>query len=401
MKIRAEHFGAIIALDDPPALVHVDRDFVRSLGQPSSPRWEGPDPGHLSAPTEVHLMTTNRCPAGCPGCYTAATPEGAEESTEAVKAALDRLADMGVFHVALGGGESLMRDDLFELAAHARARGLVPNLTTSGIGMNRAAAVQCRVFGQVNVSLDGLGETYRLARGYDGAAVALRALALLAEAGVPTGINYVVQRCNWDAMAATVEAAAERGANEVEFLRFKPAGRGFDGYLHRRLLPEQADALLPRLLELSRRWPDVHMKVDCSFVPFLCAGDPDPAVLERFGVIGCEAGNVLAAVKADLQATPCSFVEASLGDVATLANEWDTHPDLGAWRSFVDRAPEPCASCPYQRICRGGCKVVSRRLTGELFVPDPECPRVRRLAAQRGDVSCSPSTSAHGSDPSA
>lgn len=380
MKFRYEHFGGIVAIDEPPALVHVDRLFVEELGMPPGPRWGEPDPGHLSAPTEVHLMTTNRCPAGCPGCYTGAVPDGEEPEGRAVREVLTRLAEHGVFHVALGGGESLLREDLFELAAHARSVGLVPNLTTSGIGLTREAAERCRVFGQVNVSLDGVGEAYRAARGYDGSGVALRALERLVEAGVPAGVNFVVQRCNWAAMEETVAAVAGRGGNEVEFLRFKPAGRGFDGYLERRLRPEQAEALLPRLLALGERYPAVHMKVDCSFVPFLCASDPDPEVLAQFGVIGCEAGNVLAAVKADLQATPCSFVEEPLGGVDALVDRWDDHPSLRAWRTFPERAPEPCASCPYQAVCRGGCKVVSRRLTGELFVPDPECPRVRRHA---------------------
>lgn len=383
MKLRHEHFGAIIALDDPPALVHVDREMVRELGFDESPRWADDAPPWLRAPTEVHLMTTNRCPAGCPGCYTSAVPEADDAPTERMKDTLRSLAEAGVFHVALGGGESLLRPDLFDLAAFARELGLIPNLTTSGIGMNAERARACRVFGQVNVSLDGLGETYRQSRGYDGAGRALRALELLHAAEVPCGINYVVCRQTWDAMEETVAEVARIGVNEVEFLRYKPAGRARTNYAARRLHEAQARALLPRLLELGRRFPDVHMKVDCSFVPFLCAADPDPGQLSLLGVIGCEAGHVLAAVKADLQATPCSFVDQPLGEADVFVHDWDRHPDLLRWRRYADEAPEPCRSCAYRDVCRGGCKVVTMHEQGRWFAPDPECPRV--LAHARGE----------------
>ncbi|MCA9547665.1 MAG: radical SAM protein, partial [Myxococcales bacterium] len=155
MRLRHEDFGAIVALEEPPALIHVDHALVAWLGHPPSPFADAPL-GHLSAPTEVHLMVTNRCPAACPGCYTAATPDGDEPGEAELLDAVDRLAGLGVFHLALGGGESLLHPALFRVAAHARARGLVPNLTTSGLGLTPALAQACRVFGQVNVSLDGL-----------------------------------------------------------------------------------------------------------------------------------------------------------------------------------------------------------------------------------------------------
>jgi len=375
VKLRYEDFGAIASIDDPPALLWIDEQMVRELGHPESPLWRRPL-GHLSAPTEVHLMTTNRCPAGCPGCYPASTPEADDAPTAELKTALDRLAEMGVFHVAMGGGESLLRSDLFELAEHARLLGIVPNLTTSGIGMTPELAQRCRVFGQVNVSLDGLGEVYRASRGYDGCDTALRAIRQLIDAGVPCGVNFVLSQATWDSLDETVATVEALGANEVELLRFKPTGRGADVYERYRLSPDQASQLMPRVLALSGRHPALAIKIDCSLVPFLCASNPPLERLEQFAVFGCEAGHALAAVKADLQATPCSFVPEPIGGVDVLADEWNTHAGLGAWRQYSDAPPEPCASCTYRTVCKGGCKAVTRHLTGEYFGPDPECPRV-------------------------
>lgn len=386
MKARAERFGAIVALDEPPALVWIDREMAAHLGVDGGPLWDGAAPGaeRMRAPTEVHVMATNRCPAGCPGCYTSAVPEADDRPTNAWRTTLERIAELGVFHVALGGGESLLRDDLFELAACARELGLVPNLTTSGIGLSEADAARCGVFGQVNVSLDGVGEVYRDSRGYDGAEVALRALRRLVAAGVPCGINYVVSRGTWDAMDDTVALVAELGCNEVEFLRYKPAGRARANYEARALTEAQARSLLPRMLRLAREWPSLHIKADCSFVPFLCAGAPDVETLERFGIYGCEAGHALAAIDADGIAKPCSFLEDPLGPADDVLRHWDEHARIEAWREHAAAPAAPCATCSYRHVCKGGCKVVTRHREARWFAPDPECPRV--LAHRRGEA---------------
>ena len=71
MKLRTEWFGAIVSLERPRALVSVNRAFARLLGVKDSARWRGTDPRHLSAPTEVHLVLSRRCSAGCPSAATA------------------------------------------------------------------------------------------------------------------------------------------------------------------------------------------------------------------------------------------------------------------------------------------------------------------------------------------
>ena len=55
MKHRFEWFGGVLALEDPPMLVHVDREFMRELGCEDSPLWEKQETSFLSAPLEVQL----------------------------------------------------------------------------------------------------------------------------------------------------------------------------------------------------------------------------------------------------------------------------------------------------------------------------------------------------------
>jgi radical SAM protein with 4Fe4S-binding SPASM domain len=398
-RSRLERFGAIVQLTVPRALVFVDRAFARRAlavsGEPAI--WRGPEPAlgdHvLSAPLEAHLQLTNRCAAGCTGCYTGASAEGApgEWGLAEWTRAIDALADAGVFHVALGGGESAALPWLGELADHARRRGIVPNLTTSGLdGLERLLAIADR-FGQINVSLDGLGATYAAVRGFDGFARADRAIRALRAATREVGINVVVTRHNFGELDAIFAYAAERRLSEVELLRFKPSGRGARAYEALRCTDAQHRAFLPAILAAARRHA-IRIKVDCSYTPMLAHHAPDRALLAELAVYGCTGGDFLVGAKPAGQLTACSFAQPpppAAGDpehrrpkVTELAAYWQAPGAFGAFREWR-LADEPCASCAYLTLCRGGCKVVSAHATGDLAAPDPECPRVVDHRADR------------------
>ena len=383
-RVRFERFGAIVQLALPRALVFVDRAMarrvVRGAGEPAA--WRGAETAlgeHvLSAPLEAHLQLTNRCGAGCTGCYTGASPAGApnEWGLAEWKRALDVLAGAGVFHVALGGGESAILPWLGELAAHARARGIVPNLTTSGLdGLPALLAIADR-FGQINVSLDGLGATYAAVRGFDGFARADAAVRALRAIKHDVGINVVVTRRNFDELPALFAYAAERRLSELELLRFKPSGRGARAYGALRCTDAQHRAFLPAVLAAARRHR-VRVKVDCSYTPMLAHHRPDRALLASLAVYGCTGGDFLVGAKADGRLSACSFMGSppERPSVAELPAYWAAPDAFGAFRRWRD-AREPCASCTYHELCRGGCKVVSAHVAGDPAAPDPECPRV-------------------------
>src|SRR5262249_5366544 len=159
----------------------------------------------------------------------------------------DRLAAHGVFHIALGGGEAMELDYLFEVADYARAVGIVPNLTTAGLNLTPALARRCRVFGQINVSVDGVGERYRAARGFDGYGRAVRALELWRAEKREVGMNVVVSRSSFPHLGELVALAKRLRLSEIELLRFKPAGRGLTTFAAEDLTPAQARALYPRV----------------------------------------------------------------------------------------------------------------------------------------------------------
>jgi radical SAM protein with 4Fe4S-binding SPASM domain len=387
--VRYEPWGAWVKTETVAALVALDRDGVRALGLDGGDVWSAAPAAtpKVSAPLEVHLAVTSRCAAGCEGCYLDARPDGIEPPAATIQRAFDALADAGVFTVAFGGGEPTLRDDLGELARAARARGLAPVVTTSGLGLGKRKLEQLRSFAQVNVSYDGASDAYASVRGFDGADAAESAIASLAALGVVVGVNVVLTRDTFDRTKETIRRAASLGASEVQLLRYKPQGRARAlDYLAKRLSPEQACGLGALLRELAAEHEGrVRIRIDCALVPFLSADEEiasRPEELARWGVLGCEAGDKLGATRVDGRVAPCSFTAATELRVEELARGWRDEPGLEPFRAYARTPAEPCASCTLRTVCKGGCKVVSE-YAGQGMAADPECPRVRAWADAR------------------
>ncbi len=384
MIVRYEPWGAWVKLETTVALVALDREGVRALGLDGGEVWTR-DAAHSSAPIEVSLAVTSRCAAGCEGCYLDARPDGATPPRAVVEAQLDALAAAGVFTVAFGGGEPTLRDDLGELARSARARGLTPIATTSGIGVGARKLEQLTAFAQVNVSYDGASDAYESVRGFDGSAAAESAIARLAAAGVVVGVNVVLTRDTWARAEETVRRAVALGATEIQLLRYKPQGRARTlDYLAKRLAPEQAAGLGALLRALTAEHTGrARIRIDCALVPFLSA-DAElaarPEDLAQWGVLGCEAGQLLGAARIDGRMAPCSFTAATELRTEAVGEGWAEDAGLDAYRAYVRGPAEPCASCTLRAVCKGGCKVVSQHASG-VIGPDPECPRVRAWAS--------------------
>ncbi len=397
LRKRREHNGAVLALaaDEEGAggLVFLDSegaaapDYAEVVGGPPPA-----DPATPTAPNEVHLAVTSACPVRCTGCYTGASPGGRLTDPAGLRATLAELARLGAFEVAFGGGDPGLGAEVIALAREARRHGLVPNLTTSGFGVTPANAAECAgIFGQIHLSIDGLGPIYREVRGWDGAALGLGALRTLASAGVRVGVNTVLTQPllgTPGALESLAETIREAGASEWSWLRFKPAGRGRESW--DRLAPPAAmlDTLWPRLLEAEAA-TGLQIRIDCALVPFVATRVPVDRLV-ALGVYGCEGGRTMWARGHDTRWAPCSFrlepnlstavPEAPESDPLALADQalgeqWEADEELQRWRTMRPRGA--CEGCAAWQVCRGGCRVVADFLTGDRFAPDPECPRVR------------------------
>lgn len=379
LKYRFENFGGIISSEDPPFLAFVDRNYMLEMGLEKSDLWNKDESiGVLTAPTEVHFAITNKCSVKCSHCYMGSGENAESEyDTENFKKAIDVLSKMNVFHIAMGGGEALEREDLFEVAQYAREKGLVPNLTTSGSIMTNELAQKLNVFGQINLSIDGLYSNYNIFRKSQVDFETIESsIDILIKNKIPTGINCVVGKRNFDLIPEIFEYASKKGLNEIEFLRFKPLGRGIEYYNDEKTTFEQNIRLLPMLTELSEKYK-ITAKIDCSFVPMMCYHKPPKELLYSMATYGCEAGNVLLGIKANGKVSGCSFLESEGISVFDLPEKFSG--SFQKERNVSENISEPCKSCDYLDICKGGCHGISLHVSGIYEDPDPYCPIVEEF----------------------
>lgn len=354
-RLRREPFGWTVEISRPRLLVLLGR------------KQEQIDP---AAPYEVHLTIGHRCSQGCRGCYIDARPDAVDSMSDADwTRVLERLARLGVFHLALGAGEDVPLQRLVNLATRARRLGMLPNLSTSGRQLTPRLVERLRVFEQVHLNLDGTGT---------GAATGLPpwppgrllVLRLLRAYHPRVGVNLVLTRHNCDHLPEVFRALRRERVRSIELLRYKPAGRGRRDYADMALTRRQGRRLVRRVLALSLRWL-VTVRLDCSFAPFVCAAGFSPALLRRIGLAGCVGGSWLLSVDGRGRLSACSFHQPRQPP----GHEQIGTPGLfGEFRDWIARAPEPCRSCRYLSICRGGCHVVAEHVSGTFYAPDPECP---------------------------
>lgn len=115
------------------------------------------------APLFATVFATFRCNHDCAVCPTLETAASyrakgrAELDAAGMRALVDEIADLGAAAVSFTGGEPLLRKDLEEIIAHARARRLWVHLNTNGFLLDEARARSLVAAGvdSVNLSLDG------------------------------------------------------------------------------------------------------------------------------------------------------------------------------------------------------------------------------------------------------
>ena len=111
--------------------------------------------GCIGFPIHPVWEVTNACNLRCEQCHASSgKPLPNELNTEEGKRLLDGIAAIGEFRMlALGGGEPLLRPDIFELVAYARSLGLEISIATNGTLLTPEMAREFKKMGVANIAV--------------------------------------------------------------------------------------------------------------------------------------------------------------------------------------------------------------------------------------------------------
>lgn len=121
-------------------------------------------PSSTDLPDLVDLKITDRCQKGCSHCYQNSGPDGEHASYKRIAEFASNLQNLGVFEVAIGGGEPTEHPDFMAILSMIRAYGPKPSFSTGTMDwLGNEAFVNCirKTCGAVAFSTNSVEEACR------------------------------------------------------------------------------------------------------------------------------------------------------------------------------------------------------------------------------------------------
>ncbi len=266
-------------------------------------------------PQTVFLAPTYRCQCRCAHCYAAVKgrESAGEMSTPELKAQIDGIKALGAVHLNLTGGEPLLREDIFELIAHAHRIGLITRISTNGdrltrdcvAGLSRAGLNQC------GVAVDDADpEAHDRLRGLPGLFErAVQGIRLLHEYGIESRLmTYACHRNLPQGVDRVLDFARKLRVRTVHINFPYASGRWAESFDE--MFSEEEMGRLRRL-QGSLNSPQVLLEF----------ANPEAAC--------CAARKSILYVNAGGEVTPCPIIPYVIGNIRDepLADIWGRHAD--------------------------------------------------------------------------
>ncbi|MHA1796119.1 MAG: radical SAM protein [Promethearchaeota archaeon] len=192
-----------------------------------------PDYKKAFAPELIDCKIINYCPIGCDFCYQDSTPDGVHGNYNYIKSLIYYFAKMGVFEVAIGGGEPTMHPDFVDILKAFHDKGIVPNFTTRNykwFSEEKIREAVKKYAGKFAVSVSNVQDVERSCK------LANEFSVLKSFVGVQMGFQYVMGSTTLDEFKDLIQAIPYHC--EMTLLGYKEVGRGttykpfnYDGWL--------------------------------------------------------------------------------------------------------------------------------------------------------------------------
>lgn len=365
-----------------------------------------------------------RCNLQCKHCYSTSLDIDFKDelSTEQIKATIDDLKVAQVPVLILSGGEPLLRPDIFEITAYAKAKGFYVALSTNGTLINEDNIQQIKDadYQYVGISVDGLEEFHDEFRRQKGSfKISMNAIRLCQEAGIKIGMRLCLTRENFKDLPAMLDLMEEYKVDKFYLSHLNYSGRGKRNAENDAMFKMTKDAME---MLFERAYTHISQGIETDFVtgnndadgPFLLQwaqkrfGDKYPQRVENLKQRLINWGG-----------------NASGVNVANIDNTGTIHPDTywwnhpignvkeqkfsDIWRKTQDElmkgfrmSPRPvkgrCAACQYLNICGGNTRTRAFAQSGDAWAEDPGCYLTDKEIGVHTPIERSPIASKYKSD---
>jgi radical SAM protein with 4Fe4S-binding SPASM domain len=337
---------------------------VGCFGYPVHPVWE----------------VTAKCNLECDHCHArAGNVDCADELTteEGKTRVIDPLSQVSDFKsLIFSGGEPLVRDDLFDLIAHAKMRGFYPIIATNATLITATVAERLRKAGTLGIAAsidstkDAVHDSFRKKEG--ALKLAKEGIANAAAEGMYIQINITASKINKDELPDIIRFADDLRAHVILLYQFIPTGRGLESSE----LELSVEEFREEILLAGRLQKDLHPVIAPVGLPeYWALHNVQRNSGRRSNVLrGCICGNGMFYIKPNGDVWPCAFVPLRGGNLREKTPEQIWH-DAELFKKLRNRdnLKGICHDCSQREMC-GGCRARAFGRTGDLFAEDHMCP---------------------------
>lgn len=344
----------------------------------------------VHAPFKADVALTYACNNACAHCYnepdrfTMRTLDRADWFR-----VFDKLAEIGIPHIIITGGEPTLHPDLPELVAYADKLGLVVGMNTNGRLLADAATVQGLAdagLNHVQITLASChAAVHDTTSGVDGAfEQTLQGIRNAVASRLHTITNTTLTRLNYDHALDIVDFEHALGVRTFAMNGMIHAGGGFDD--PDTLPVAEMAALLAsvrdRAAELGMRFLWYTVTDYCQLSPLALDLAPKR----------CNAAEYSICIEPNADVLPCQSYYVAAGNL--LDDPWPSIWNSELFLSFRQREehpeaaglPQSCWDCPDLSMCGGGCRLERESRVG-LRAAERGCGRARVLVAKQGRAS--------------
>jgi len=334
----------------------------------------------------VAWETTRNCNLACIHCRASATtgPHSGELDTQEAFRLLDQIIDVGKPIVILTGGEPLLRDDIYDIAAYGSQKGLRMVMAPNGTLITEDVAQKLMDAGikRISVSLDGATpekhDSFRMVKGaFEGA---IQGMKIAHKVGLEFQVNTTITKANLDQISKIQELAIKLGAVAHHIFLLVPTGRG------KYIVEGEIDAIE---YEQTLNWfydqrdkTSLELKATCAphyyrILRQRAKAEGKSVTFKTHGLDavtrGCLGGIGFCFVSHRGNVQPCGFLTRNCGNVRqrSFSDIWKNSEVFAALRDY-DKLQGKCGHCEFKRVC-GGCRARAYEATGDMLAEEPLC----------------------------
>ncbi len=321
-------------------------------------------------PYHMVWISTNACNARCIHCSTDATKAFSDELiTSEVKDMFTEFAQLGIFDIAISGGEPFVRKDIFEILQHIKDLGLKVGIGSNGSMITDQTLKKLKEIGvdRLQISIDGLESTHDKVRHWKGLyKKSVNAILSAIGFGLNVHVCFTAHKYNYQDINPVTDECLLWGVKRFNLSRIVPTGRG---ELSLDLPNDVWKTICMDFEKKKKRYPTqmeftTHLSQQILVNPELDCQD---------GFIGCQAGIGQGCIDSRGEVYPCVLLPIEIGNIKknSFKDIWKNSKTIKTLKNRENLKGE-CHSCNLRDKC-GGCRAIGYAKTGDYLSQDTRC----------------------------